>query len=152
MSLSWWTGAAGRGCWPVLESPAPYLCLRCDTFPRSSYSFPLFYWGNEQSDTADKSSHQHTQTIKRKPIRLDCPDTPEPIGCDSAVGGAGVPRQGGVVVTPSAGCGELVQDVLSLIGGHQTHTEQGKTTRQNKRLLIKLRQTVHKYIKSSDAL
>lgn len=64
---------------------------------------------------------------------LHCPDIPDSIGCDIAVGGVVFPRQGRVVVTPSARCGELVKNVLSLIGSHQTHAKQGKTKRQNKR-------------------
>lgn len=42
-------------------------------------------------------------------------DIPHPVGCDIAVGRAIVPGQGRVVVTPNAGCGELVENVLSLI-------------------------------------
>lgn len=60
-------------------------------------------------------------------------DIPDPVGCEIAVGRAVVPGQDRVVVTPNAGCGELVQNVLSLIGGHQTHAKQGKAKTQNKR-------------------
>lgn len=45
------------------------------------------------------------------------------IGCD-IVDGAVVPGQGRVVVASDAGCGELIQDILSLMEGHQTHTKQ----------------------------
>lgn len=63
---------------------------------------------------------------------LNCPDIPDPIGCDVAAGGGVFPRQGRVVVTAHAGCGELVQNVLGLIGGHQTHAKQGKTKTKTK--------------------
>lgn len=37
-----------------------------------------------------------------------------------------IPRQDRVVVAPDAGCRELIQDILGLMEGHQTHTKQGE--------------------------
>lgn len=39
------------------------------------------------------------------------------------VDGAVFPGQHRVVIAPDAWCGELVQNILSLMEGHQTHTE-----------------------------
>lgn len=51
------------------------------------------------------------------------------VGCD-IVGGAIVPGQNRVVVAPDAGHGELIQDILGLMKGHQTHTKQGKAAKK----------------------
>lgn len=34
------------------------------------------------------------------------------------------------MVAPDAGCGELIQNILSLMEGHQTHTKQGEAETQ----------------------
>lgn len=34
------------------------------------------------------------------------------------------------MVAPDAGCGELIQDILGLMAGHQTHTKQGEAETQ----------------------
>lgn len=41
-----------------------------------------------------------------------------------------VPGQDRVVVAPAAGCGELVQNVLGLMEGHEAHPEQGEAETQ----------------------
>ena len=41
-----------------------------------------------------------------------------------------IPRQDRVVVAPDTGCRELIQDVLGLMEGHQTHTKQGEAETQ----------------------
>lgn len=51
------------------------------------------------------------------------------IGCD-VIDGAVIPGQDRVVVAPNAGCGELTEDILSLMEGHQTHTKQGEAETQ----------------------
>lgn len=55
------------------------------------------------------------------------------------------PGQHRVVVAPHAGCGELVQNVLRLMEGHQTHTKQGEAEAQNRseRLEIKRKPSLH---------
>ena len=51
------------------------------------------------------------------------------IGCD-IVDGAIVPGQNRVVVASDAGHGELIQDILGLMKGHQTHAKQGEAAKK----------------------
>ena len=43
------------------------------------------------------------------------------------VDGNNISGQHGVVVAARAGIGELTEDILGLVEGHQTHTHQGET-------------------------
>lgn len=46
------------------------------------------------------------------------------------VDGAVLTGQDRVVVASDAGCGEVIQDVMSLAEGHQTHAEQREAVRR----------------------